>query len=106
MSKPDNLPEIAPIFKGEIGHVHGESSLHLYFSPADAKIIIEKGWAERHRCSRTQPWWLGGIKAMFGIGDTFLIVYAPRNEAELEVLKTLIRASAMWMTGERQIVKP
>ncbi|OCT53367.1 hypothetical protein CLCR_10510 [Cladophialophora carrionii] len=106
MSKPDNLPEVAPIFKGEIGHVHGESSLHLYFSPADAKIIIEKGWAERHRCARTQPWWFGGIKAMWGIGDSFLIVYAPRNEAELDVLKTLIRASAMWMTGEQPIVKP
>lgn len=43
---------------------------------------------------------------MWGIGSTFLIVYAPRSEDELEVLKTLIGASAMWMTGEQQVVKP
>ncbi|KAJ9608370.1 hypothetical protein H2200_007358 [Cladophialophora chaetospira] len=106
MAKPERLPEIAPIFKGELGHVHGESSLHLYFSPADARVIIEKGWAGRHRISRTQPWWYGGIKNMWGIGNSFLIVYAPRSEEELDVLKTLITASAMWMTGEQQIVKP
>ena len=43
---------------------------------------------------------------MWGIGNSFLIVYAPRNEEELGVLKTLIKASAMWMTGEQLIVKP
>ena len=106
LSKPVNLPEIAPIFNGELGHIHGDSSLHLYFSPADAKVIIEKGWAERHRCAKTQPWWLGGMKHMWGIGDTFLIVYAPRDDEELGVLKVLVRASAMWMSGEQQVFKP
>jgi hypothetical protein len=106
MSRPDRLPEIAPIFKGELGHLHGESSLHFYFSPPDARVIIEKGWAGRHRLSKTQPWWLGGIKAMWGIGNSFLIVYAPRDADELDVLKTLIKASAVWMTGQQQIVKP
>ncbi|EXJ94999.1 hypothetical protein A1O1_00117 [Capronia coronata CBS 617.96] len=105
-SKPANLPETAIRSRGELGHIHDETSLHLYFSPADAKVIIEKGWAERHRCARTQPWWFGCKKFMFKIGDTFLLLYAPRDEAEFGVLKTLIRASARFMTGQEDIAEP
>lgn len=43
---------------------------------------------------------------MFNIGDTFLIVYAPRDEQELDVLRTLIRASARYMTGDETVVEP
>jgi len=107
LSKPKTtLPEISTIFNGELGHVHGETSLHLLFSPADARVIIEKGWAERHRCARTQPWYFGGMKNMWGIGDSFLLVYAPRDDTELEILGILIRASAMYMTGEQEITMP
>lgn len=95
----DNLPGPAMVSKGEIGHMHNEASLHLYFSPADAQMIIRKKWAERHRLARTQPWWLGGKQDLFGIGPTFLIVYAPRDEEELEILRTLVQASARYMTG-------
>ncbi|KAK6382955.1 hypothetical protein LTS17_003625 [Exophiala oligosperma] len=106
LAKPQNLPKVATVSRGELGHIHGDASMHLYFSPADAKEIIEKGWAERHRCARTAPWWLGGRKYSWKIGDTFLIVYAPRNEEELEILQTLLRASARFMTGEETVVAP
>ncbi|EXJ73002.1 uncharacterized protein A1O5_04151 [Cladophialophora psammophila CBS 110553] len=106
LAEPANTPEIATVANGELGHIHGDSSLHLYFSPADAKVLVERGWAQRHRCARTQPWWFGGLKNMWGIGDTFLIVYAPRNYEELDVLGTLIKASIMFMTGDRDVVKP
>jgi len=106
LAKPFNLPESAVASKGEIGHIHGDTSLHLYFAPADAKVIIEKGWAQRHRCARTQPWWFGGAKHLWNIGDTFLIVYAPRDDEELEVLRTLIKMSATFMTGEQTVVEP
>lgn len=92
--------------KGELGHIHGDTSLHLYLSPEDAKVVIEKGWAQRHRLARTQPWWLGHKKFICGIGDTFLLIYAPRDESELRVLSTLIRASARFMTGSDDIVLP
>lgn len=106
LAKPSNLPETAIVSRGELGHIHSETSLHLYFSPADAKVIVEKGWAQRHRCARTQPWWFGGGKHMWKIGDTFLIVYAPRNEEELDVLATLIKASASFMSGEATVAAP
>lgn len=105
-AQPENLPETAIRSKGEIGHIHDETSLHLYFSPADAKVIIEKGWAERHRCARTQPWWFGWKKYMFNIGDTFLLIYAPRDEAEFAILKTLMRASIRFMTGQEDVAEP
>lgn len=105
LAKSAHLPEAATVSKGELGHIHGETSLHLYFSPADAKVIMQRGWAQRHRCARTQPWWLGGMNNMWNIGPTFLIVYAPRDEAEVDVLRTLIRASARFMTGEQDVVE-
>lgn len=99
------LPETATATKGEIGHIHGESSLHLYLSPADARVVIEKGWAQRHRLARTQPWWYPGKKKFVcGIGDTFLLIYAPRDDAELRVLNVLLRASARFMTGREDII--
>ncbi|KAK4942772.1 hypothetical protein LTR10_017532 [Elasticomyces elasticus] len=106
LSKPHNLPETSVMSKGELGHIHGDTSMHLYFSPADAKVIIEKGWAERHRSARTQPWWFCGKKYMFNIGDSFLIVYAPRDEKEFDVLRTLLRASARFMTADETVLEP
>ncbi|KIV88151.1 hypothetical protein PV10_09075 [Exophiala mesophila] len=100
-----NLPQTATATKGEIGHIHGDSSLHLYLSPADARVVIEKGWAQRHRLARTQPWWYPGRKRFVcGIGDTFLMIYAPRDDMELRVLDILIRASARFMTGQEDII--
>ncbi|KIX02063.1 uncharacterized protein Z518_08002 [Rhinocladiella mackenziei CBS 650.93] len=106
LSKPENLSDTARISNGELGHIHGDTSLHLYFSPPDARVIIEKGWAQRHRLARTQPWWFGGGKNWWQIGETFLLIYAPRNEYEVDVLRTLIRASARFMTGEEGLVEP
>jgi len=89
--------------QGEHGHVHGDGSVHLYFSPADAKVIIEKGWAERHRLARQQPFYFGWKKYIYGVAPTYLMVYAPRDEAELEVLKVLMRNSIRFMTGREDI---
>lgn len=35
--------------KGEVVHAHpSDSSMHLTLHPADAKVVIESGWGERH----------------------------------------------------------
>jgi len=106
LANSSKVSDVVIASRGELGHIHGDTSLHLYLSPQDAKVAIEKGWAQRHRLARTQPWWLGGKKFICGIGDTFLLIYAPRDEAELDVLRTLIRASARFMTGVEHIVSP
>lgn len=91
------LPPIARIAQGEIAHVHSEHSLHVYLSPADARRVIEKGWGERHRLGRTQPWWFGRRQHVFGVGHTLLMLYGPRDEGELKVVRILVEQGARWM---------
>jgi Family of unknown function (DUF5519) len=49
------LPKTANVARGDIGYIHPDLSIHLYFSPPDAKMIIQKGWGERHRLARQHP---------------------------------------------------
>ncbi|KAG4425313.1 hypothetical protein IFR04_001463 [Cadophora malorum] len=91
------IPQTARISRGEIGHIHHDASVHLYFSRADAKILIEKNWAERHRLARTKPF-LGRVN-MFGVAGTYLMIYGPRDEGELETMRTILKNSVKFMTG-------
>ncbi|XEU96383.1 hypothetical protein FSHL1_001668 [Fusarium sambucinum] len=80
---------VAKSMYGEIGHMHGsDGSMHLNLAPRDAKLVLEKGWGQRHP--------LGGT--ILYLGD--VMVYAPRNEEELEVVKKITRAAAKFMLGE------
>ncbi|KAF9768481.1 hypothetical protein IL306_014240 [Fusarium sp. DS 682] len=75
---------------GEIGHMHGsDGSMHVNLAPKDAKLILEKGWGQRHPLSGTVLY-LGNV-----------MVYAPRNEDELEVVKKITRAGVKFMLGEK-----
>ncbi|KAF5666024.1 hypothetical protein FCIRC_10345 [Fusarium circinatum] len=74
---------------GEIGHMHGsDGSMHINLAPKDAKLVLEKGWGQRHPLSGTVLY-LGNV-----------MVYAPRNEAELDVVKNITRAGVKFMLGE------
>lgn len=103
LSSPTNVPEAALVAQGEIGHVHPDLSIHLCFSEADAKAIMEKGWGERHRLARKAPWYYVRGKYPMGVPPTWVLIYGPRDEAELEVVKTFLTASAGFMTGGRDI---
>ena len=96
------LPNTARIAKGEAAHVHPDRSVHLYLHPADARVVIEKGWGERHRLSRTWPWWLGGGQGKLGLGYTWIMVYGARNQDEVEVTRRLIGEGVKFMLGERE----
>ncbi|CAG8955420.1 hypothetical protein HYFRA_00010284 [Hymenoscyphus fraxineus] len=81
--------------RGEIVHVHhSERSMHLNLHPDDAKIVLEKGWGERHPLAK------GGWMTQF-VPRTFVMIYAPRNQAELEVVAKIIEAAGFWVSGER-----
>ncbi|KAI1657634.1 hypothetical protein F4813DRAFT_70589 [Daldinia decipiens] len=75
---------------GEFAHVHGEGSTHVTLSPTDAKTAIEAGWAERHRLAGV---W--GSRALAPWG--YVLVYAPRDEAELGVFRELVLAGARYV---------
>ncbi|KAJ7158863.1 hypothetical protein C8R46DRAFT_1110605 [Mycena filopes] len=80
----------------EIAHVHpADHSLHVVLSPADSKTAIDLGWAERHP--------LSGVSRILPLPNNYLLVYAPRDEEELDVVERIIVASIGYMTGSRSV---
>lgn len=89
---------VAQQMRGEITHVHAgvDGSVHVTLHPDDCKKIIEKGWGQRHGFSG-----VGVLKRIvgFSLPVTYVLVYAPRNEAEIEVVLTIVKASIAFMSG-------
>lgn len=78
----------------EIAHVHpSDNSLHVWLSQPDAKLAVEKGWGERFPLSS-----LGMLH------PSWIMLYAPRNMNEEEVIEEIVRAGIAYLTGEK-IVK-
>ncbi|KAF2240512.1 hypothetical protein BU26DRAFT_525977 [Trematosphaeria pertusa] len=78
---------------GEVCHAHpSDGSLHMTLHPADAKIVLESGWGERHPLAR------GGWCRRF-VPREFVLIYAPRNEQEIEVVMRIIAAGVWWVAG-------
>ena len=70
--------------QGEVAHIHpSDGSMHMIFSPSDARTVIENGWGERHP--------LAGV--VEGLPDTYLLVYTPRTLQELRVVQQLLKAA-------------
>ena len=83
-------PDEAFFTGGEFAHLHprDDHSLHLCLAPDMAAAACEAGWAEPH------PLVLTGE-----LPSTLVLVYAPRNEHELEVVASLVEASHRFATG-------
>lgn len=86
VSSPTTRARWVRAARGEAGHVHAsDGSLHLVLHPADAKVVIDAGWGERHP--------LAGVP-LFGIPTNYLMVYAPRDDEELAIVRMLFRRAA------------
>lgn len=80
--------------RGEICHVHhSDRSMHMNLHPDDARVVLEKGWGERHPLAR------GGWMRAY-VPREFIMVYAPRDRTELDVVCRIIEAAAFWVTGK------
>lgn len=101
-SHDTSLPATAITARGEVGHVHPDLSVHLYLSPADARVLIEKRWAERHRLAVPEDGWLN-LRKVSAIGSTYLMVYGPRDEEEMETLRVILEHSIRYMTGQDKV---
>jgi hypothetical protein len=78
---------------GEICHAHpSDGSLHLSLHPADARILIQAGWGERHPLAK------GGWFRRF-VPREFVLVYAPRDEKEVETVLEVVAAAVWWVSG-------
>jgi Family of unknown function (DUF5519) len=81
--EPTGPPE-AFLIDREFAHLHPDPdrSLHAMLPPETVTEAVAAGWAEPH------PVALRGL-----IPPTAVMLYAPRDEAELTVIEALVRAS-------------
>ena len=87
---------IAKATKREIAHVHtgvgsGDYSMHMCLSPTDCKEVITKNWGERMTLA-------GSL-----VPNEYLIIYTPRTKEEVEVVKSIVEAAILFMTGAQKI---
>ena len=67
-------------------HLHADGSWHLVVDENTVEEIINAGWGERH------PWYDRGVLEV--------MVYAPRNEDELSIVKQLVKTSIEHASSE------
>jgi phospholipase/carboxylesterase len=84
-------PKEAFIIEREFAHIHPkpDSSTHLHLPLEVAVFAISGGWAELHNVS-----WLGLA------GAETVMLYAPRDEEELEIIWSLVEESYRFAIGE------
>lgn len=75
----------------EFAHIHPlpDGSLHAALPPETAEEAVEKGWAEQHPVAR-----LGYIPG------NVVMIYAPRDEQELEIVLGLVEESRRYAAGD------
>ena len=68
----------------EFAHLHpvSDGSLHMSLPSAIVDAVIDNGWAERHP-----------LAGRYGLPDNIVMVYGPRDDAELAIVVQLLRAS-------------
>jgi hypothetical protein len=93
LSLPDEFsagPPCAFIVDHEFCHLHPlpDSSIHLTLPKDIRERAIRRGWAEQHPVSRA------GI-----LPQTLVMVYAPRNSAELAIVLRLVWHSYQFARG-------
>lgn len=83
-------PDAAFLRGREFAHLHPgpDWSLHLALPDATADRAIEQGWAELHLIARTEA-----------LPGSVVMVYAPRDDEEAEVVLRLLQASRDFATG-------
>lgn len=83
-------PDAAFLRGREFAHFHPapDWSLHLALPDATAELAIERGWGELHLIARTEE-----------LPGSVVMVYAPRDSEEAEVVMTLLQASRDFATS-------
>jgi hypothetical protein len=89
-ASPEGPPEAFMVGR-EFAHLHPapDQSLHAMLPPALAAEAIAAGWAELHPVAR-----------MGLIPETAVMIYAPRDDEELDVVEGLVRAAHAFARGE------
>ena len=79
----------AMLGQGEIAHIHpSDGSMHMIFTEADAKRVIEAGWGERHPLAGVRP----------RLPTTYIYIYPPRDDVEVLIVESLLKAAIKHMS--------
>lgn len=76
-----------PLAEREFTHLHlepGPGSQHLGLAQADAEMVLARGWGEPHPIDGLRP------------GMRYLMIFAPRDHAELATIQTIVRRAYDW----------
>lgn len=78
------------LIEHEFAHLHParDGSLHLVLAPAVVDEVIANGWAEYHP-----------LAGKHGLPTNIVMIYGPRDAAELAIVKDLVSASHAWATA-------
>lgn len=87
----------------EISHVHsgGDCSIHVTLSPQDCIKVLDAGWGQRHG--------LAGVKALksvagFALSYQYILIYAPRDTAEIQIVMEIVQASISYMSNSQEVI--
>ncbi|KAF2785719.1 hypothetical protein K505DRAFT_380718 [Melanomma pulvis-pyrius CBS 109.77] len=104
VSKARTWHSVARQTGGEIAHVHAglDGTMHVSLHPADCKRVMDAGWGQRHG--------LDGVALLqkaigVSLPVNYLLIYAPRDQAETEVAIAIVEASIGFMTGTRDALE-
>jgi hypothetical protein len=75
----------------EFAHIHPlpDGSLHAALPPETTEEAVRKGWAEQHPAAR-----------MGYIPENVVMIYAPRDEQEMEIVLRLVEESRRYAVGD------
>ncbi len=90
-------PREAFMIGREFAHLHPlpDGSLHVALPPEVAEVAIARGWAEVHPIAR-----------MGLIPENVVMVYAPRDDAEVRVVLDLVRSALAFARGDEDELTP
>ncbi|MES0884521.1 phospholipase [Roseibium sp. SCP14] len=80
----------------EFAHIHphpDNGSMHVKLRAEDASEVVEKGWGEDHYMVTLGQYPKG-----------LVMVFSPRDDAELETVKTIVKRSYEYANGTDQVV--
>ncbi|KAK5194313.1 hypothetical protein LTR99_002814 [Exophiala xenobiotica] len=90
-------------YYGEILRADGlDGSIQCTLHPSDVKMVIEKGWGQRHPLSARLASWvvrLSGQSLAAPTPSSQVLLYAPRDQADLDVLGQVVNAAVWWVGG-------
>src|SRR5215217_3979710 len=89
-------PQEAFMIGQEFAHIHPmpDGSPHAALPPEIAQVAVEKGWAEQHPVAR-----------MGYIPQNVVMIYAPRNVEEIEVVAGLVVEAYRYAGGRAGVME-